>query len=184
MMKSKTFHLWILLTAVIGLAGCERTAETTRDANETDVLMKRANEYWEAARLFDLRTMYDMELAVKEGRYIPADAAAVLAAPTRIAKYELKNPAVTGDSGTVELAMSVVMAKYGGRGWDLAPRQDQWTKVDGVWYHGAPYQEADASAGTQDAGSESGETAGQGPIGGSLPPAAPAQPREAPPPAN
>lgn len=138
-MRPVRFFFLASLSGFFALAGCEPKK------TDAELLMERANAYWEAARLFDLLTMYDMELPAKDGRYLAADAASVLTAPTRVRGYQLSNPQINGDSGTVELTLTLVMAKYGGKGWDLAPSQDKWTKVDGVWYHGITKEQAEAA---------------------------------------
>lgn len=160
------------LAGICVLAGCEPKK------TDAELLMERANAYWEAARLFDLVTMFDMELSAKDGRYLAADAARVLTAPTRVRGYQLSNPQVTGDSGTVELTLTLVMAKYGGKGWDQPPSLDKWTKVDGVWYHGITKEAAEQLAARKksEATPDSPSTPGTTP-GPMRPPVSPAPPQ-------
>lgn len=139
-MRFHRLSKFTVLFGLLALAGCEPKK------SDTELLMERATAYWEAARLFDLVTMYDMEMAARDGRYLAADAAEAFSGPNRVLKYQLSNPQVDGNSGTVELALTLVMTKYGGKGYDLNPSQDKWTKVDGVWYHGLTKEQAEQAA--------------------------------------
>lgn len=119
-----------------GLLGGLSVAGCTQKPSDTEALMQRANTYWEAATVFDLATMYDMEIQALDGSYIAADAVQVLASPTRVDQFKLANPKIDGDTATIDLDLSLRIADSPAPGWSLPPRPDYWTKVDGVWYHG------------------------------------------------
>lgn len=125
----KTFLPAVLL-GWISLAGC------TKKPTDVEALMQRANAYWDAATVFDLATMYDMEVQALDGSYMAADAVQVLASPTRVATYKLANPKIDGDTATIDLDLQLKISDSPAPGWSLPPRPDFWTKIDGVWYHG------------------------------------------------
>lgn len=131
-MRLHTANIFAGLIACLFLVGC---AEKKTD---TDLLMERANAYWEAARLFDLITMFHMEAPSLDGRLIAADMTKVIVAPTRLVKYQLKNPKINGESATIDLDLTLVLADAGGKGWDQPTKQDKWSKINGQWYHGLP----------------------------------------------
>lgn len=184
-----------LCLAILGcfpLAGCEPPKPPK---SEAEVLLDRAHAYWEAARVFDLYTMYQMELGVKEGRFIAADLGKMLTgSKTRVVSFELKNPQVNGDTGTVELDLRVTLNAVGGKGWNVAPTQDKWNKVDGVWYHGMTKEQGEAAvkAAQEAAAKAAAEAPGTSPSherhpaaqSPGAPPANPLAPHAPPPPAN
>jgi hypothetical protein len=130
MRRIKATFLLCLLGSLIA-AAIVSAAESPFDLEQR--LRERASAYWDAAQAGDLSTMYQMELAAKEGRLKPETARDALGTST-IVNYEFAAVDVTGDDGVV--TVNVRYRLPGLRGLVPMTRQDPWTFVEGDWYHG------------------------------------------------
>ncbi len=126
------------LYLLVGLLGSLIVAGCAEKKTDEELLMERAKTYWEAARIFDLPTMFHLESSSLDGRLIAADMTKVLASETRLQKYELRNPRIDGDTATIDADLTLVLTTTGGKGWDQPAKPDHWVRINGQWYHGMP----------------------------------------------
>lgn len=128
----KVLKSWMIasLMACVALTGC---VEKKSDSEE---LQDRAKAYWEAMRVNDLITIYQMETASLDGRMIAADMRNMLNLPSRLLSYDLKPPVITGDTATVDVDLTLTKSGMKGKGYSIPTRNDHWTRIDGKWYHG------------------------------------------------
>lgn len=118
------------LMVCVALAGC---VEKKSDSEE---LQERARAYWEAMRVNDLITIYQMEAASLDGRLIAADMRNMLNLPSRLLSYTIQPPVISGDTAMVDVDLKLTKPGMKGTGFDIPTRNDHWSRIDGTWYHG------------------------------------------------
>ena len=108
-------------------------------ANRTEErLMQRVNAYWEAVRVNDLRTAYEMEAETVNGDFSPDEVEHRRQWDMKIVGYILGKPSLAEDSATIEVKTVLTMMEFDGNTFTGGARQDIWTYVKGDWYHGKP----------------------------------------------
>ena len=133
-MRSK---LLILAAVVIFLlAIVQGWALYSRQLHEKQ-LEARAHAYWEALRLNDLQTAYRMETETATGHLLPHEVEVRRGFGMKVGSYTLSNIAVNGPTATLDVAVMLTMADFQGKTFPGGTLKDQWSLIDGVWYHGS-----------------------------------------------
>lgn len=130
-------HIFVLA----GLAGVLVAAingTSAWGADEVQALRERAQQYWEARRLNDWLTEYQMESGSLTGKELTPD---VFAARlnNRSAAYRFQNPRITdvtvqNGEGKVTVIVDRKFIRWGSTQKDEVIRES-WVLIKGRWYH-------------------------------------------------
>lgn len=151
--------LWIVgLGLVMGIlvatAGCGENKPTREQ------LLKRAEAYWEARRINDLHTIYNMEAAAVEGRMTPDQLGKAPFGRISLVAYEFREIKIEGDNASIIVDLEITIPEFKGTSVSGPSTTDRWTFINGDWYHGlsaAAIEEtkaAEPEVATKDAESE------------------------------
>ncbi|ADU98427.1 hypothetical protein HF896_03770 [Alicycliphilus denitrificans] len=137
-MKTQSLHRRrllqaLLLPAAVALAGCASTPSPQADR---EALLQRAREYWELSRRNDTLNAWKYEAAsrdqsmtlegyVKRGGIV-YDSVEVLGVRS-----------LQGDEARVDVRMRYGVPLLRLKNME-ADAQDQWRRIDGIWYHVLP----------------------------------------------
>lgn len=109
-----------------------------------EALRERAKDYWEAMRLNDLQTAYNMEAETVAGTLLPHEVEVKREWGMRVVEYRLGDATIYGDKGEIKVALTMTMAEFEGHTFPGGMLTDYWTFMRGKWYHGTPDQGASA----------------------------------------
>ena len=107
-------------------------------ADEVQALRERAQQYWEARRLNDWLTEYQMESgSLAGGKLTPDKFAGRLSNRSRVYRYQ--NPRITdvtvqNDEGKVTVMVDRKFIRWGSTKKDEMIK-DPWVLIEGRWYH-------------------------------------------------
>lgn len=120
---------------VLCLYGCDQQAAVK---NPEGALRDRATAYWNARKLNDILTFYQMEDGSLEGGDLkPEDMSKYLEARGKLVGYEFKHMEVNGDKATIQVVQKCEYPWTRGAPINLSIA-DQWVLIKGVWYHKQP----------------------------------------------
>lgn len=107
-------------------------------------LLERANDYWEARRVGDLHTIYQMETATVEGRMLPHQVPKAPFGRIKLVGYKFRDVKIQGDKARFVLDIEITIPELEGKSVTGPSNVDRWTFVEGDWYHGADRATLDA----------------------------------------
>jgi hypothetical protein len=166
-MSLKQHWKWLAIGALLLAAGYAGFDFQNRHSEAT--LLARAHQYWEARRLNDYLTAYELEAETANGQLAPDEVETRPEWGQRLYSYKLGSVDYYNGHAEIELTTEYLireLSKPAGGG----TAKDLWTFIKGQWYHGAPEK---GGAGIRKPGSAQ-----------PLPPANPTEPAPAPAPAQ
>ena len=101
-------------------------------------LMYRAEQYWEAIRVNDLQTAYNLEAETKAGTFLPHEVEVNPEWGLKVVQFKITNEEVKGDLGQIDVTTLLTMREFGGKTFPGGIKKDIWTFMDGEWFHGTP----------------------------------------------
>jgi hypothetical protein len=99
-------------------------------------LMQRANAYWEAIRVNDLQTAYQLEAETAVGNLLPHDVEVKPEWGLRVVQFRLGKIEIDGDMAEIDVTTILTMLEFNGNVFPGGTKKDVWTFVDGQWFHG------------------------------------------------
>ena len=103
-------------------------------------LLPRVQAYWEAVRLNDHYTKFQMEAPVKLEQVDPSMYNMQRDFNYRVIQYSLGEVSIQGDRASVKVTQSLSLPDMGAESFN-ANLTDWWSFIDGEWYHGRPLGE-------------------------------------------
>jgi hypothetical protein len=134
---------WVIFGALIAVA-----VASAEDKRREDALRERASAYWEAWRVNDLHTVYQMETAMVEGLLTPDQMQQARFQRLRVVGYKFKDVQIHGDSAEMVVETELTLPDLQGKSFTGPPKKDHWTFVNGNWYHGKSSKTADGAKAT------------------------------------
>jgi hypothetical protein len=101
-------------------------------------LIDRVNAYWEAIRINDLYTAYNMEASAISGFATPDQVELQRDFNASITGYSVGDVLFYGDHAEIEIKTQMTMPDFEGKSFSAGGRKDSWTYMRGEWYHGSP----------------------------------------------
>ena len=127
--------LWILLLALVG-SGLWALDYYQRRSEKT--LLARANRYWEAVRLNDFRTAFELEAEARAGTLLPHQVETFQDWGVRLVGFQLGSIIYYADHAEIELSQEVTRPDSKTKTKTKPMVKDLWTFMNGAWYHGSP----------------------------------------------
>ena len=136
-MKTKTLLVLaiagaVLVTAVVTIMLLSRESDQRRHKE----LLSRATQYWDAFRINDLYTCYNMEAEVVLGRVMPHQYDTYTMFNASLAGYTFTDVRVNGDTAEITVVKELTMPDMNGKTFYAGKVRDGWTYLNGNWYHG------------------------------------------------
>lgn len=129
--------IWVSVIAVLAIGGGAYLWWNHVNHGE-DALRERAAAYWEAIRLNDLHTAYNMEAETLNGTLLPHEVEVKREWGMRVVEYQLGDATIYGDKAEIKVTLTMTMAEFEGRTFPGGMLTDYWTFMRGKWYHGTP----------------------------------------------
>ena len=139
----------LLLAALLPLAACSQTA----------LPEERVRAYWDAVKLADWRTAWEMERKAQTKEEHPSDYYRRQQGQLRIAGVKFGQPRILGATAELDLSLERILPFANGRYRRPETMQDRWVFADGAWWHleavyPRPQSEGQAPSGEPASGSE------------------------------
>jgi hypothetical protein len=126
-----------LIVILLGALALFAAADETAVIPDQAALTKRVAQYWEAYRVRDWATVYQMESGARTGTlsaYAARSAFAQVA--SRVLGFEITSTQIEGPKATVTLDIKLKLQNTG-REYPHQLAQD-WIAIDGEWYRKTP----------------------------------------------
>ena len=115
-----------LISSSLGFANDDKAPSEAR-------LLDRAKIYWDALKVRDFNTMYDMEAAAREG-LMSADSLRRSVGRSRLTGYDFKGVKMEGDVAVIQVERQFRMEGISAKGIP-SEISDPWMYRDGEWFH-------------------------------------------------
>ncbi len=115
-----------LISSSLGFANEDKTPSEAR-------LLERAKTYWDALKVRDFNTMYEMEAAAREG-LMSADNLRRSVGRSRLTGYDFKGVKIEGDVAVIQVERQFRMEGIAATGIP-SEISDPWMYRDGEWFH-------------------------------------------------
>lgn len=137
--RNRLFNFFGVLLVVATIGGCATVPDEGFAKSSAARLQERAEVYWEARRLSDTHTWFEMESAGRPGGWMSPVMAARMGRDIRFEEISVGKVAIDGDRATVEVTAQVrylAMAQVAHPFRQVV--EDRWVFLDGEWYHYTP----------------------------------------------
>jgi len=101
-----------------------------------EAVLNRASAYWEAVRLRDLLTQYQMETKTALGLMKPHEFTKRKPFNAHVVRYKLGQVKVMDDLAEIDMELENALMEMNGKTLPAQTVKDVWTFVDGQWFHG------------------------------------------------
>lgn len=128
---------WKLLAFCMMLAGAVYGWFDFQQRHSEASLLARANDYWEARRLNDYLTAYELEAETANGQLAPDEVETRPEWGQRLHSFKLGPVEYFNDHAEIELTTEYTIREFT-RPMGASTKKDLWTFIKGRWYHGAP----------------------------------------------
>jgi len=133
MSKKTILLLGLLITSLAG--GIAWYSYQSRHSEAA--LIARAHEYWEAVKIHDLVTAYQMEAETARGTLFPHEVELRHDWGVRVVGYQLGKVDYFDDYAEIEMSMEITLPDST-KTQTKKGKKDVWTFMKGYWYHGVP----------------------------------------------
>jgi hypothetical protein len=133
-MSLKRNWKWLAVGAMLlaaGYAGFDFYARHSEAA-----LLARAHQYWEARRLNDYLTAYELEAETANGQLAPDEVETRPEWGLRVYSFQLGGVEYFSDQAEIELTVETIIREFT-KPNGKSTSKDLWTFIKGQWYHGA-----------------------------------------------
>jgi hypothetical protein len=100
-------------------------------------LLARAHQYWEARRLNDYLTAYELEAETANGQLAPDEVETRPEWGQRVYSFQFGGVEYFNDQAEIELTLETIIREFT-KPTGKSTSKDLWTFIKGQWYHGAP----------------------------------------------
>jgi hypothetical protein len=108
-----------------------------QDRHSEASLLARANQYWEARRLNDYLSAYELEAETASGQLAPDEVETRPEWGQRLHSFKLGPVEYFNDHAEIELTTDFTIREFT-KPMGASTKKDLWTFIKGRWYHGAP----------------------------------------------
>jgi hypothetical protein len=133
-MSLKQHWKWLAVGALLLAAGYAWFDFQNRHSEAT--LLARANQYWEARRLNDYLTAYELEAETANGQLAPDEVETRPEWGQRLHSFKLGPVEYFNDHAEIELTTDFTIREFT-KPMGASTKKDLWTFIKGRWYHGA-----------------------------------------------
>ena len=127
------YFLYAILTVVTCLIFSSHGFANEDKAPSEARLLERAKIYWDALKVRDFNTMYEMEAAAREG-LMSADSLRRSVGRSRLTGYDFKGVRIEGDKAVIRVERQFRMEGIASAGIPSVI-SDPWMYRDGDWFH-------------------------------------------------
>lgn len=99
-------------------------------------LLARAHQYWEARRLNDYLTAYELEAETANGQLAPDEVETRPEWGQRVYSFQFGGVEYFNDQAEIELTLETIIREFT-KPTGKSTSKDLWTFIKGQWYHGA-----------------------------------------------
>ena len=130
-MQKNTFSLLVVI-AVVAIGGYY--LKEWHQENLRKSLPERISQYWNAKKVNDIRTIYEMESAKLDGTMTPSQANYYNSGNVYVNSFEVEDIQYQDDSAVVTINRQLTFDDLGGKEFP-SRAQDRWILIEGQWYH-------------------------------------------------